>query len=120
MGDKRVAGTVMLNLQNGTKKFLMHMVGEQVELATTTFSNDRTGLATILQLFKETAHLDVTTIKLVELTNGHIGEANIPLFVFETNEDGFNSELPREYSWEDGERFSEIIQDYDIEGVPFF
>ncbi len=45
------------------------------------FSEDKTGLATILQLFKDRIHLDVTAIELVELTNGNIDTQNIPLFV---------------------------------------
>ena len=51
------------------------------ELASTDFSEDKTGLATILQLFKDRIHLDVTAIELVELTNGNIDTQNIPLFV---------------------------------------
>ncbi|KAF1302944.1 MULTISPECIES: hypothetical protein [Enterococcus] len=120
MEDKKVAGTVMLHLQNGSKKFLMHSVGDTIELAYTKFSNDRTGLANILQLLKDTAHLDVNNLNLVELTNGHIDEENIPLFVFEAEEAKLVGLLPDDYHWEDPERFQKIIEDYAIEGVPFF
>lgn len=120
MTDKKVAGTVMLHLQNGSKKFLMHSVGDTIELAYTEFSNEHTGLANILQLLKESAHLDVNNMNLVELTNGHIDEENIPLFVFETEEAKLTEQLPDDYHWEEADRFLEIIKKYAIEGVPFF
>lgn len=120
MGYKKVAGTVMLHLENGSKKFLLHTQGETAELASTVFTEDKTGLANILQFFKEKIHLDVTTINLVELTNGYIDQESIPLFVFETQELGQDIQLPDDYHWEEPQVFRKIIEDYDIEGVPFF
>ena len=37
MTNKKVAGTVMLHLQNGSKRFLVHTVGDTMELASTDF-----------------------------------------------------------------------------------
>ncbi len=51
------------------KSFLMQTHEGTAELASTDFSEDKTGLANILQLFKDSIHLDVTAIDLVELTN---------------------------------------------------
>ena len=90
------------------------------ELASTDFSEDKTGLANILQLFKDSIHLDVTAINLVELTNGSIDAENIPLFVFETQESGQDKQLPDGYAWEEPNVFRQIIEDYKIEGMPFF
>ena len=120
LGSKKVAGTVMMHLANGSKRFLMQMNEGNAELASTDFSEDKTGLATILQLFKEQIHLDVTAIELVELTNGNIGMQNVPLFVFETKEAVQTQQLPTGYAWEEPNIFRKIIEDYDIEGVPFF
>ena len=77
-------------------------------------------MATILQLFKDRIHLDVTAIDLVEITNGNIDTQNIPLFVFETQEAGQTQQLPEGYAWEEPNIFRKIIEDYEIEGVPFF
>ena len=64
------------------------------ELASTDFSEDKTGLANILQLFKDSIHLDVTAINLVELTNGSIDAENIPLlFLKPKNQDKTNNYL---------------------------
>ncbi|XUB35536.1 hypothetical protein IGI41_000521 [Enterococcus sp. DIV0876] len=109
-----------MHLANGSKRFLMHMNEGNAELASTDFSEDKTGLATILQLFKERIQLDVTAIELVELTNGNIDTQNIPLFVFETQEAEQTQQLPAGYAWEEPNTFRKIIEDYDIEGVPFF
>lgn len=118
--NKRVAGTVMLHLEDGSKKFLMRVVDEKLELASTAFSEERTGLANILQLLKETVHLDISCINLVELTNGYADNMSIPLFVFETQEKDQSMSLPTEYAWREARDFRQIIQDYDIDGMPFF
>lgn len=121
MVTKKVAGTVMMNLQNGSKKFLVHAVGDALELTSVNFSEQvGTGLANILQALKEQAHLNVNNIDLVELTNGYIKDQNVPLFVFETEESKIAQELPAGFYWEEPEEFRKIIEDYEIEGVPLF
>ena len=121
MVSKKVAGTVMLHLKNGSKKFLVHGVGDSFELTSVVFSEEiGTGLANILQALKEEASLNVNNINLVELTNGHIDNENIPLFVFETEEAIMDSDLSEGYYWEEPEEFQKIIRDYEIEGVPLF
>lgn len=120
MENKKVAGTVMLNMQDGDKRFLVHSTGEAVELASTDFAQDKTGLANILGMLKEQVHLDVKKIDLVELTNGQIDDENVPLFVFEAQEALLESQLPEDFSWEEPQRFQKIISNYQIEGMPFF
>jgi len=89
-------------------------------LAFTDFSDEQTGLANILHLLKEEVTLDIKNIRLVELTNGQAQDANVPLFVFETQENQQQAELPNQYYWAEAQTFREIIQDMDIEGMPFF
>lgn len=120
LNKKRVAGTVILNLQDGTKKFLLNKDDENVKLLTTELSEEQTGLACVLQFLKEQVHLDVSTIDLVELTNGSEGETKIPLFVFEMLENEQTKELPEAFYWGDTASFQNIIQKFQIEGLPYF
>lgn len=106
-----------MHLANGSKRFLMQMNEGNAELASTDFQ-DKTSLATILQLFKEQIHLDVTAIELVELTNGNIGMQMFP-YLFWNKEAAQTQQLPTGYAWEEPNIFRKIIEDYDIEGVPF-
>ena len=39
---------------------------------------------------------------------------------FETQEAGQTQQLPEGYAWEEPNIFRKIIEDYEIEGVPFF
>ena len=61
MSNKKVAGTIILNLNDGSKKFLMHPIGEAIEFAMAKVSDEMTGLASMLQWFKEEVQLDVTS-----------------------------------------------------------
>ncbi|MGY3772494.1 hypothetical protein [Tetragenococcus solitarius] len=120
MSDKKVAGTVILHLEDGTKQFLIRQKDDTPVLAFTEFSNEQTGLANILQLLKKEVNLDIENIHLVELTNGQVNNTNVPLFVFETQESKQHTELPKEYYWAKAQTFRGIIQDMEIEGMPFF
>ncbi|GAA3024942.1 hypothetical protein GCM10019998_21810 [Tetragenococcus solitarius] len=120
LSDKKVAGTVILHLEDGTKQFLIRQKDDTPVLAFTEFSNEQTGLANILQLLKKEVNLDIENIHLVELTNGQVNNTNVPLFVFETQESKQHTELPKEYYWAKAQTFRGIIQDMEIEGMPFF
>lgn len=120
MTEKKVSATVIMHMQDGSKKFLVHMINEKQELVTTDMLNERTGLANILDFLKTQVHLDISQVNLVELTNGQIRKVSIPLFVFETAERDQQGRLPDEYSWEEPHEFRKIIQEFDIEGMPFF
>ena len=78
LNTKRVAGTVILHLEDGTKRFLLHNLGNEKKFLSVELSNERTGLACVLQLLKEKAHLDVSTLQLVELTSGGENDQKIP------------------------------------------
>ncbi|MBM7689367.1 hypothetical protein BCR24_11415 [Enterococcus ureilyticus] len=120
MSNKKVAGTIMLNLNDGSKKFLVHPDGESMAFVTTKVSEDMTGLASMLQFFKEEIQLDVTSINLVELTNAHTDAENMPLFVFEMNEEHMNSTNNDSYVWEKPSELKNLLASYDIQGVPMF
>ncbi|MGX7150949.1 hypothetical protein [Enterococcus ureasiticus] len=120
LSNKKVAGTIMLNLNDGSKKFLVHPVGESMAFVTAKVSEDMTGLASMLQVFKEEIQLDVTSINLVELTNAHTDAENMPLFVFEMNEDHVVPSIDDRYVWEKPSELKTLLASYDIEGVPMF
>lgn len=120
MFNKKIAGTIILNLNDGSKKFLVHPVEGSMEFVTTKVSENMTGLASMLQLFKEEIQLDVTSISLVELTNAHSGAENMPLFVFEMSEDPIVSAIGGQYVWEKPSELKNLLASYAIEGVPMF
>lgn len=120
LNKKRVAGTVILHLEDGTKRFLLHNSGNKIKFLSVELSNERTGLACALQLLKEKAHLDVTTIQLVELTSGFESNQKVPLFVFEMTEKEDSHLLPEGVCWENTAQFRQTIQEFKIEGMPFF
>lgn len=120
MASKKVAGTIMLHLEDGSKKFLVHSVDDKLEFALAELSAEKTGLANILSFLKEIVHIDVSKIDLMELTNTHINQENIPLFVFETEQKSQNEELGEGYLWEDSGQMRSVLGTYEVEGVPFF
>lgn len=120
LNTKRVAGTVILHLEDGTKRFLLHNLGNEKKFLSVELSNERTGLACVLQLLKEKARLDVSTLQLVELTSGVENDQKIPLFVFEMSDNDHSQQLPEAVYWENAKQFSETIQAFKIDGMPFF
>ena len=120
LNTKRDAGTVILHLEDGTKRFLLHNLGNEKKFLSVELSNERTGLACVLQLLKEKAQLDVSTLQLVELTSGVENDQKIPLFVFEMSANDHSQQLPEAVYWENAKQFSETIQAFKIDGMPFF
>ncbi|HBM6712088.1 TPA: hypothetical protein LY853_000243 [Enterococcus faecium] len=120
MASKRVAGTIMLHLEDGTKKYLVHSIDDKLEFALAELSEGKTGLANILNFLKEIVHIDVSKISLMELTNTHIKEENVPLFVFETEQKNQREELGEGYIWEEPGQMRSVLGTYEVEGVPFF
>ena len=74
----------------------------------------------ILNFLKEIVHIDVSKISLMELTNTHIKEENVPLFVFETEQKNQREELGEGYIWEEPGQMRSVLGTYEVEGVPFF
>ena len=120
MANKKVAGTVILHLEDGSKRFLMHQENEEIKFVATESYEDKTGLANILERLRESVQLDITKINLVDLTNGQVDKQSMPLFVFETNEKDLIHALPAQYKWVQPEMFRQAIKQYAIEGMPIF
>ena len=120
MANKKVAGTVILHLENGLKRFLMHQVGEEVNFIATDYREEKTGLANILEQLRESVQLDITKIDLVDLTNGQFNNKSVPLFVFETYEKNLTKNVSSDYQWVEPEKFRQTIKKFSIEGMPIF
>ncbi|GGD00989.1 hypothetical protein GCM10011573_33210 [Enterococcus wangshanyuanii] len=120
MSNKKVAGTIILHLNDGSKKFLVHPVDGSMQFVTTKVSEEMTALASMLQILKEEVLLDVTSINLVELTNAHTEVENMPLFVFEMNEDSEIPTIGSTYVWEKPSELKNLLSSFEIEGVPMF
>ena len=54
------------------------------------------------------------------LTNTHINQENVPLFVFETEQKNQREELGEGYIWEEPGQMRSVLGTYEVEGVPFF
>ena len=105
LASKRVAGTIMLHLEDGSKKFLVHSIDDKLEFALAELSEGKTGLANILNFLKEIVHID---------------QENVPLFVFETEQKNQREELGEGYIWEEPGQMRSVLGTYEVEGVPFF
>ncbi|OJG45527.1 hypothetical protein RV04_GL001816 [Enterococcus hermanniensis] len=116
---KQVSGTIMLHLEDGSKRFLVHEIGNEREFARTDTKAENTVLASFLNFLKSTLHIDVNDIRLVELTNTQTQGNNLPLYVFEMVSSEM-TELPKGFAWETPESVRKILGTIEIEGVPLF
>ncbi len=120
MEQAKVAGTVILNQEDGHKKFLVKKISNQVELVMTNIDSEYTSLACILNEFRDEVHLNTKDMDLVELTNVNIGDSKVPLFVFSLEEEKDNLNLDTElFFWEEPAILREILQNFQISGVPY-
>lgn len=109
----------MLHLEDGSKRFLVHEIGNDREFAHTETIAEKTVLASFLHFLKTTLHIDVTNIRLVELTNTQVHGSNLPLYVFEMVSEEV-TELPEGFAWESPDSVRKILGTIEIEGVPWF
>jgi len=56
----------------------------------------------------------------MELTNTHINQENVPLFVFETEQKNQQEQLGEGYHWEDPGQMRTVLGIYEVDGVPIF
>lgn len=116
----KVAGTVILNQEDGHKKFLVRKENDQVEFVMTKVDNEYTSLACILNEFRDEVHLDTGNMELVELTSVYFGELKMPLFVFSLDEEKESLDVEDSiFSWEDPKTLREILENFEISGVPY-
>ncbi|MFW8054235.1 hypothetical protein [Vagococcus fluvialis] len=116
----KVAGTVILNQEDGHKKFLVRKESNQVEFVMTEVDNDYTSLACILNEFRDEVHLNTSDMELVELTSIYLGDLKMPLFVFGLDEskDSLNVD-DSNFSWENPSTLRKILKNFEISGVPY-
>lgn len=118
--EKNIAGTIILNQADGSKKFLVHLGKNDIEFAETKVLGEVTGLASILQFFKKEIQIDANYIRLIDLTNAHKNFENIPLFVFGMDEENLKTAIPKGFKWEQPANVKKLLESYNIEGVPMF
>lgn len=116
----KVAGTVILNQEDGHKKFLVRKSSSHVEFVMTEVDAQYTSLACILNEFKEKIHLNTGKMELVELTSVNLGKSKMPLYVFSLDEDKENEYLDKGmFTWEEPETLREILKKFQVTGVPY-
>lgn len=121
-----LAYTIMVQRTDGKWMFLVEHNENDFIFPGTTTTHDRhqTGLASVIEEMKETLILNFDKVELAELTNAIIKDQRIPLFVFrykcgaEDPKDLLQSHTDLE--WQVSDEFKEIIQRYEISGVPLF
>ncbi|RGI32424.1 hypothetical protein [Melissococcus sp. OM08-11BH] len=120
MEQSRVAGTVILNQQDGHKKFLVQKDQETVSFIQTTIDTNYTSLACILDKLTQSVGLNSDAMDLVELTNINIEDEKLPLFVFSLDEENIETRaLNSEFFWEEPSTLRMVLQHFNVSGVPF-
>ena len=116
----KVAGTVILNQEDGHKKFLVRKDSNRVEFVMTEVDNEYTSLACILNEFRDGVHLNTSEMELVELTSVYLGDFKMPLFVFGLDESKDSMQVDENiFSWEDPSTLREMLKNFEISGVPY-
>lgn len=126
--DKKhlVAGTVMAQAYNGKYVFLVKSNNDTYELPMTTITDNKTGMACMIEELKNILNIDGSTIDLYELTNSVVKDSRVPLFVFSLNKqftelnELFKKEYASTYYWLPSEALKKALDDMDISGVPIF
>ncbi len=120
LAQAKVAGTVILNQENGHKKFLVKNEQDHVEFVMTEVDANYTSLACILNEIRDGVHLNTNDMDLVELTNINIGNDKMPLFVFSLDEGKNNLDSKEgQFTWEDPSTLRKVLQKFQISGVPY-
>lgn len=109
----------MLHLEDGSKRFLVHEIGNDKEFARTDTKAEKTVLASFLNFLKATLQINVNEIRLVELTNTQSHGTSLPLYVFEMTSEKV-TDLPEGFAWESPSSVRKILGTIEIAGVPLF
>lgn len=121
MSNQQVAGTIMLNGENGVKKFLVKKINDHYEFVVGRISDEKTSLACILQELKTSVKVNVAEIELVELTNINWNDKKVPLFVFEMDTTiSADPIIASEYVWETPATLRDVLGSFNVTGVPIF
>lgn len=124
MVEQYIGYTLMTKRADGKPMFLVQNTESQCVFPLTTYTKPETGLATVINLIKETLNLEFDQLELAELTNAVTKDQRIPLFVFNYEHDSTQIDeiiLPDStLEWQVFDTFKETLQKYEISGVPFF
>lgn len=120
-----VAGTVMAQAFNGKYVFLVKNQEESYKLPMTSISDNKTGLACMIEELKTILDIEGSSLDLYELTNSVVNDTRVPLFVFALNKKFTElNELLKEnsthYAWMPSDTLIETLGNMDISGVPIF
>ncbi|MFC0233820.1 hypothetical protein ACFFIF_07435 [Vagococcus entomophilus] len=121
MGKQKVAGTIMLNGEDGSKYFLVEKKASSFTFFQTETKNGLTSLACILEEIKQNVPVDTKLLDLVDLTSVTYEGIKVPLFVFELDEEKAKKiELDSMFSWEPPETLRNVLKSLEVSGVPIF
>ncbi|MFD0896997.1 hypothetical protein [Loigolactobacillus binensis] len=124
---KQIAGTIMLIDTQDEPKFLVTKTAARYRLFLTEQTAGQTPLATILTAFKDQLGVDVTSLRLGELSNVVIRGQDVSLFVFE-----WGKLTPKQlavetaalqkqgYTFEYPQTLQGMLAQIDMSGVPRF
>ncbi|WP_326716542.1 hypothetical protein [Vagococcus jeotgali] len=121
MEQSKVAGTVILNQENGHKKFLVKKENKDVAFINVSGNSNVTSLACILDELNDVVGLDSSHMDLVELTNINIHEEKVPFYVFSMDETKLLHDMEDNvFLWETPSILREVLQKFNVSGVPYF
>lgn len=121
MEQSKVAGTVILNQENGHKKFLVKKENKDVAFINVSGNSNVTSLACILDELNDVVGLDSSHMELVELTNINIHEEKVPFYVFSMDETKLSHDMgDNAFLWETPSILREVLQKFNVSGVPYF
>ncbi|PIO83177.1 hypothetical protein BSQ39_06090 [Loigolactobacillus backii] len=125
---QKIAGTIMVFDGLGAPEFLVTKDHEdQFKLLLTDFDERKTPLANILEALKTKLKVDVSDLRLSELSNVEVDQKKLSLFIFEWGKistktmdhyaevfqtQGYQFRAPRELRG--------LLKQIDIRGVPYF
>lgn len=120
LSEAMVAGTVILNKQNGEKEFLVKEESGDMNFLMVPIDSKFTSLACILKELRNLVKLNTKEMELVELTNILSEDHSMPLFVFSLNEVD-STELTETFYWKDASTVRvNVLENVSVSGVPFF
>lgn len=118
-----IAGTIMIEDESGQLRFLAR---KTTKLFVSTYHyEEKTAMSAILDKIKEIVNLDFDKLELVELTNSHWNDQNIPLYLFSYNGPAdddlfFQLDDSDRYAWMNHRDLRQTFLELNIEGVPSF
>ncbi|WP_125981844.1 hypothetical protein [Loigolactobacillus iwatensis] len=125
---QKIAGTIMVFDGSGAPEFLVTKDRQdQFKLLLTDFNEQKTPLANILEALKIRLKVDVSDLRLSELSNVEVDQKKLSLFIFEWGKvstktiDHYSAVFQTEgYQFKAPRELRELLKRIDIRGVPYF